>query len=385
MPTQEIRHTLLLATLFAFRLLGLFMILPVFTLYASQYQQATPQLIGIAIGIYGLTQALLQLPFGSLSDRVGRKPIIYLGLLLFILGSLIAAFAHTISMVILGRALQGAGAIGSTLLATVADLTSPAHRTKAMAIMGIIIGASFSLALILGPIIAAHYNLSGIFFTCFFLGLIGLVMTTRLPTPTHHVRLIKTEQGLKPLLTQPLLFLNLSILLLHLLFTANFIALPIVLLDQLQISKAHQWSIYLPLLVASALLMTPFIRRSAQQSQRRHLFLYALVGLVIAQSFMTFFHQSIALLMMSLLLFFTVFNILEALLPSLVSHAAPAHARGTAMGIYSTSQFFGIFLGGSLGGLVYGQFSAMGVFLLSLSSAVLWLGLSLLFLRSLGE
>lgn len=382
MPTSEIRTTFLLAALFSFRLLGLFMILPVFTLYAADYQHTTPFLIGLAIGIYGLTQGLLQFPFGFLSDRLGRKPVLYIGLLLFALGSLVAGLAHQIMGVILGRALQGAGAIGSTILATASDLTSERYRTKAMAIIGISIGATFSLAMIIGPVIANSFHLTGIFIASLLLALLGLFITYLLPNSTNLRKNTQPAwQHIKRTLSPLVLFFNLSIFLLHALLTANFIALPLVFLNYLHITKSQQWFVYIPILILSAVFMAPFIRKTEKQSQRLKLFRIALLLLCIAQLGVTFFYSSTISLFICLVLFFTAFNVLEALLPSLVSHAAPQEIRGTALGIYSTCQFLGIFLGGLVGGTLYGQFSVTGVFLLGLSITLLWLILSFLFLR----
>lgn len=384
MPFSEIRNTLLLASLFSFRLLGLFMILPVFAIYASEYQNTTPFLIGIAVGIYGLTQALCQLPLGYLSDRIGRKPILYIGLGLFALGSLIAGFAHQLMSIIIGRALQGSGAIGSTILAAASDLTSEQNRTKSMAIIGISIGATFSLAMILGPLIAAHYHLPGIFFLSLALALLGMIMTFMLPkmTTANRTHAPFTLASLKRTLSPLILFLNLSILLLHAILTANFIAIPLVFLHQLTIPKAQQWIIYIPILILSALLMAPFVRKTEKQAQTFKLFRFALYALCLGQLGISLLHFSSITLFASLLLFFTAFNILEALLPSLISHFAPAETRGTAMGLYSTCQFLGIFLGGLLGGFFYGQFSTTGVFLLGFSFSLLWLSLSFIFLPS---
>ncbi|MBI5447532.1 MAG: MFS transporter [Gammaproteobacteria bacterium] len=374
MPSSEMRTTLLLAALFSFRLLGLFMILPVFTLYAPEYQHSTPTLIGLAIGIYGLTQALCQLPFGFLSDRYGRKPLLYIGLILFALGGLIAALTQQLFGVVLGRALQGAGAIGSTILATVSDLTSTHYRAKAMAIIGISIGATFSLAMVLGPIIAAHFHLQGIFILSVILACLGMLITHSLPIPllVSHPSYPSWKQ-VKQSMTPLILFFNFSILILHMLLTANFIALPLVLFHQLHIEKTQQWLVYLPILVLSAFFMMRLLRHKTQQSQQLTLLHFSILLITLAQIGITFFHTSLAGLLFSLLLFFIAFNTIEALLPSLVSYYAPQSIRGTALGIYSTCQFLGIFLGGVIAGYLYGQFSVTSVFLLGLSITLIWL------------
>ena len=374
LPFSQIRTTLLLALLFSFRLLGLFMILPVFSLYASSYQGNTLFLMGVAIGIYGLTQALFQLPFGFLSDRFGRKPLIVIGFLLFAIGSLIAGFTQHIYGLILGRALQGSGAIGSTLLAMTADLTSEKYRTQAMAIIGISIGASFSIAIMLGPWLAASHSISSIFFLSFIFALLGIILTFLLPSPhiQHPLGFLK-KKYFKFLFEKKILAFNMSILCLHFILTANFIVIPILLLKQFHIEKSNQYLFYLPLLVFSAISMMIILRKSEKNSKNLRLFKITVAFLCLSQAGLTFLNFSFLFLFIHLFLFFTALNLLEAILPSLLSMYAPAEGRGTALGFYSTCQFIGIFLGGILGGYTYGQFSLMGVFLLGFIVNIFWL------------
>lgn len=384
MPLKEILATLSLSSIFAFRLLGLFMILPIFSLYAPRYAGANPTLIGVALGAYGLTQAIFQLPLGVLSDYIGRKCVIAGGLFIFALGSVIAATTHSMHGLILGRALQGAGAVGSTAIALVADLTSPQHRTKAMAIIGITIGTSFSLAMILGPIIAQYYQLSGIFWVCSLLGLIGIMMMSAVPkTPFTKGGGERHEPGNFSLLFKKsiFLFLNFSIFALHLILTASFIALPIRLCQITHLTCTAQWHIYLPVLLISTLLMTPLVRKAESPSAKIPILCLA-IGLIMISE-MGIYLTTLSLLSLSLwlIIFFTGFNVVEASIPSLISLLAPPASKGTAMGIYSTSQFLGIFVGGVLGGWMYGQFSLSGVFLMCFCIGLSWFFLSTLISR----
>lgn len=378
MPHSENRAVLSLATIFSFRMLGLFMILPIFSLYATHIQGATPTLIGIALGIYGLTQAILQIPFGMLSDRIGRKPVITLGLLIFALGSLVAAMSTSITGIILGRALQGGGAIGSTIIALTADLTRVENRTKAMAVIGLTIGLSFMLAMILGPLLNSWVHLSGIFWLTALLALLGIVILfVVVPNPPRTVFHWDAQPALplfKSILTNmELLRLNLGICLQHAILTASFIAIPIVLHQEIGLKENQQWLLYLSVLIASFFAMLPFIIIAEKKHKMKTIFLIAIATLAITQGILAFIHPSLSILSAALLLFFTAFTFLEASLPSLISKIAPSHSKGTAIGIYSSCQFLGIFLGGSIGGLVFSYFSVNGVFLFCTILAILWL------------
>lgn len=377
LTSQEIRATFSLAAILSIRLLGLFMILPIFTLYANKFTGSTPALMGVALGIYGLTQASLQIPFGTLSDKWGRKPIIAIGLIIFIIGSIIAALSHHIYAIILGRALQGAGAIGSTLIALIADFTRIEHRTKAMAIMGITIGLSFMLAMVLGPFLNHWIHLSGIFWVTTGLGLLALLILFTVvpaaPKPVVHPEAEPLAKlFLKVLREKNLIIYNLSIACLHIILTATFIGIPLVLTQQLRIPQTQQSSFYLTIVVISFFAMLPIIIYMEKQQKTRFIFILSIIGLGLAQILFWKFSHSLFILLFGLLLLFTAFNVLEATLPSQVSKLAQLHNRGTAMGIYSTCQFLGIFIGGSLGGLALQHFGLAGVFIFALIIAILW-------------
>ncbi len=377
MNQTERRATFSLAAIFAFRMLGLFMILPIFALYAHHYTGATATLIGVALGIYGLTQACLQIPFGMLSDRVGRKPMITIGLLLFAVGSIVAAGAHSINGIIIGRALQGSGAVGSVIIALVADLTREQNRTKAMAVIGITIGLSFTLAMILGPIFSNLVGLSGIFWLITGLAIIGIIILhMAVPTPTHSVFHRDAEPVpalFKSLLTnRELLRLDAGIMILHAILTASFIAIPIALTKIAGLTPQHQWLVYLPVLLLSFVAMVPFIIIAEKKRQMKAVFLGGIIAIAVTQLLMLNSHTSIFMISISLFIFMTAFTLLEASLPSMISKLAPAGAKGTAMGIYSSSQFLGIFIGGTLGGWLYGHFQLSGIFVGCAALAVIW-------------
>ncbi len=378
MTPSERRAAFSLAGIFSFRMLGLFMILPVFSLYAHQLNGATATLIGLALGIYGLTQALLQIPFGMLSDKIGRKPIIITGLLLFACGSVIAATAHSITGVILGRALQGAGAVGSTIIALLADLTREEHRTKAMAIIGMVIGMSFTIAMVLGPILNGIIGVSGIFWLTAVLAILGVLIVAKVvPNPAHIIFHRDAEPEIAQfgkVLSQPeLLRLDLGIFSLHAILTACFIAIPIILQNTVGLPEEKQWYLYLPVLILAFFAMVPFIIAAEKKRKMRPIFLSAITAVGLSQLGLWFFHDSLLSVALLLFIFFTAFTLLEASLPSLISKVAPSGSKGTAMGVYSSSQFLGIFVGGTLGGWCYGHHHVMSVFLLCAVIAGIWL------------
>lgn len=379
MHTKEKTAVSSLAVIMAFRMLGLFMILPVFSLYVGKIPHATPFLIGLALGIYGLTQACLQAPFGMLSDRIGRKPVIAAGLLLFALGSIVAGCSHSIYGIVFGRALQGTGAIGSTTLAMVADLTRDEERSKAMAILGMSIGLSFSIAMIIGPIINAWFHLNGIFWTTAILAGIGLLLLfTVVPTPpritTPHPQAPSSRSNLHTVLKNTqLLRLNLGIFVLHSMLTAMFIAIPIMLTHMAKLNQHAQVLLYLIVLVCAFSVTVPLIIIAEKQRKMKPLFVAAIGALILAQLLLIAFHHSAIDIGIILLLFFAAFTLLEASLPSLVSKISPLHKKGTAMGIYSTAQFFGIFIGGSSGGLIFSHFHIIGIFIFCAILGIIWL------------
>ncbi len=375
-PTER-RATLGLAGIYGSRMLGLFLILPVFALYAEHLPSATPLLAGLAIGIYGLTQAALQIPFGLASDRLGRKPVIVAGLLLFALGSVVAAMADDIWMVIAGRALQGAGAVAAAVMALLADLTRESHRTRAMATVGVTIGFSFALALVAGPLFNAWIGVPGLFWLTAVLAVLGiLILLTVIPTPDRSSVHGDAEPvpGLfgRVLRDPQLLRLDLGIFCLHLVLTALFLAVPFELVEAGLPAERHAW-LYLPVMVLGMGLMVPFVIRAEKGGRMKEVFLGAIGLLGLAQIGLYALEGSLWGLGLALVAFFTAFNLLEATLPSLVSRLAPGAVRGTAMGVYSTSQFAGAFFGGLSGGWVHQHYGTGMVFVTGALVTLIWL------------
>ena len=380
-PTER-RAAITLAGIFALRMLGLFLILPVLSLYAEHYQGYTPTLAGLAIGIYGLTQALFQIPFGMLSDRVGRISVIVGGLLLFALGSAVAALSDSMVGLIMGRALQGMGAIAAVVMALAADLTREEQRTKAMAIIGISIGMAFTSALILGPALGHWVGLSGLFAVTGALALVGIVvLLTLVPKPLtrrlHGDTETIPEQFLRVLRNPQLLRLDAGILILHLILTASFVVIPLLLRDSGQLPPSAHWLVYLLVLVVSVLLMAPFILIAEKYRLTKPIFAGAVLALGLAQFGLLAFHSTLWHLVLLMVLFFTGFHILEASLPALISRLAPPETKGTAFGVYSTSQFLGAFLGGLGGGWLYDHHGVAAVFESTAALALLWFALAL--------
>lgn len=382
MTSLEKKATFSIASIYAFRMLGLFMILPVFSLYINDFKNATPVMMGLALGIYGLTQGILQIPFGLCSDRIGRKPVIIFGLILFVIGSIVAAKSHSINMLILGRAIQGAGAIGSTLTALLADHTAEEHRLKAMSVLGMTIGFSFIIALMIGPVLNSWIGLSGIFWFTAILAIVGiLVVLFLIPTPNHLFIQRDNEAVLgqfKTILMMPeLLRLDFGIFCLHAILTALFVAVPIILVDHLDLANNHQWMIYLPVLLISFALMLPFIIIAEKKRLMKPIFIGAIALLTFSEILLGFFHQNIIIMGLILILFFAAFTFLESSLPSLIAKIAPAGNKGTAMGIYSSAQFLGILAGGGLSGLVFSHFGFGSIFILCAAIGLLWLAVSI--------
>lgn len=376
MTALEKRATLSLSSIYALRMLGLFMILPVLSLFAEQMEGATPVLIGLAISVYGLTQAILQIPFGLLSDRFGRKKIIILGLILFAAGSVVAAVSTTIYGVLLGRAIQGGGAIAAAIMALVADLTQEVHRTKAMATIGASIGISFGIAITLGPIIAGYVGVSGIFWLTGVLALLAiLVVLFIVPNPkksvVHPDAQLVPSQIFSVLKSPDLLRLDYGIFILHLCLTATFVVLPLLIRDAGLPPESH-WKIYLPVLITSMACIIPFVIIAEAKRKMKIVFVGAIITLTIANLGLFKLHTDLYGLIGFLWLFFCGFNLLEATLPSLISKTAPGDLKGTAMGAYSSSQFMGAFVGGASGGWLYGEYGAGFIFLFCAGATATW-------------
>ena len=365
MTALERRAVAALAGIYGTRLLGLFLILPVFALYAQTLDGYTPRLMGLALGIYGLTQACLQIPFGVLSDRLGRKPVIAFGLILFAVGSVVAANAHSIEMVVIGRALQGSGAVSAAVTALVADLTRDTQRTKAMAVIGITVGASFLVAIPLGSALNALIGVPGIFWLTAGLASVGIaVLWLAVPRPPARPR--GPAPALLPQLravlrNRDLLQLNVGIFALHAALTAMFVVLPAALVERAGLPQNEHAALYLPLMVASAIPLFPIIAWSERSGRQRHAYAAAVLVLTLALGGLSLAHDSLMAIGAGLLVFFVAFNLLEASLPSLVSKTAPAHAKGMAIGVYSTFQFLGAFVGGDRGGWLYQHYGMAAV------------------------
>ncbi|MBW8183241.1 MFS transporter [Shewanella nanhaiensis] len=370
-----------LASVFGLRMMGLFMIMPVFALYGQHLQGFSPLWVGIAIGAYGLTQAVLQIPMGILSDKFGRKPIILIGLLMFAFGSLVAANADTIYGVVAGRAIQGMGAIAAAVLALAADLTRDEQRTKVMAIIGMCIGFSFALSLLVGPIVAQYLGLSGLFAMTAGLAVLGMIIVQLLvPNPISQAPkgdTLATPAKLKAMVTDPQLFrLDAGIFILHLVLTAVFVALPLDLVDA-GLAKEKHWMLYFPAFMGAFFLMVPLIIIGVKKKNTKATFQVSLLIMMLALASMALFANNLVVLSIAVVLFFTGFNYLEASLPSLIAKFCPVGDKGSAMGVYSTSQFLGAFCGGILGGGAYQLVGAEGVFAVALGLMTLWLLLTL--------
>lgn len=360
-----------IASIYAFRMLGLFMILPVFAILAQHYQHADASLIGIALGIYGLTQAILQMPFGILSDHLGRKPVIISGLILFVLGSILAATAVSIHMVILGRALQGAGAIGSTLLALVADVTPDNKRPQAMAIIGASIGGSVAIALVIGPLISAWAGLSGIFWTTAGLAFTGIIaVITIVPTPTTTTQNLGSfTKHFKTILTNTsLLSLNYAIFAQHAILTACFVVLP---KSFSTISLHDQWKLYFAMVIIAFIGIWKF--NLFKHCDNPKSYRLSVLSILLSQAAFMVLPNSLFIMIPLLFIFFFGFTLLEIMLPALISKTAPTHGRGTAMGIYSSCQFLGIFFGGAVGGILQQHLGIFSVFTMTVLLASSWL------------
>ncbi len=356
MLETEKRAAFSLALVYALRMLGLFMILPVFSLHADDYTGASPVLIGLAIGIYGLTQGLFQLPFGFLSDRFGRKAVIVSGLLIFCVGSIVAAEAESITEVIAGRALQGLGAIAAAVMALAADLTREEVRIRIMAIIGMSIGASFMISMVIGPVIAAEFGLRLLFWMTAGLAILGILVvvfvTPKPPAQSFHRDAQLSIQDVGRIIGDiELLKLGFGVFVLHLVLAATFVVFPLVLQQSLMIEENLHWRTYLPVFALSLVLLLPMIIVAEKFRKSHTVFLVAVSMLVLAEIGLAW-NGSYVMAFVMLVLFFGAFNFLEAILPATVTRIAPADMKGTAMGLFSSAQFLGAFSGGLLGGIL---------------------------------
>jgi len=366
MTALERRASVSLASIYGLRMLGLFLVLPVFALEARYYPGGDdPALIGLAMGIYGLTQGVLQLPFGMASDRLGRKPVIVFGLLLFAAGSLLAFFAGTLTELVIGRSLQGAGAVSAAVTALLADLTRNEVRTKAMALVGASIGLVFALSLVAGPVLASHIGLAGIFAVTAALALGGAAVVLWI-VPPEPARQADQEPGrLRDVMRHgPTLRLNFTVFVLHAVLVAMWVAVP-GLLVQAGLPKDHHWWVYLPAITGSFLVMGTVLFPLERRGHLRPVFLAALGLLALVQgglSLVAATTPSLAWLAVLLFLFFCGSNILEASQPSIASRSAPPNARGAALGFYNTLMSFGFFAGGAVGGMLIKAWGPVGLF-----------------------
>ena len=382
MSPLELRASIGLASIYGLRMLGMFLILPVFAVYAEHLPGGQSHtLIGIALGMYGLTQAILQLPFGMASDHFGRKRVIYFGLLLFALGSFIAASAHDIYMVIFGRAIQGAGAISAAVTALLADLTREEHRTKAMAVIGMTIGLTFALSLVLGPALYHLISIPGIFAMTGVLALLAIVVVkTAVPDPRHshfHSDAEAAPAKLRDVLrNRELVRLNFGIFALHAVQMAMFVVVPFALKQTGGIDANHHWQVYLPVMIISFLFMVPPIIYGEKKARLKEVFIASVALMLVAQIAFVTAIQYFWGIFIALSVYFVAFNILEASLPSIISKIAPAGSKGTAIGVYNTFQSLGFFVGGAMGGLLSNYFGASAVFMFGAGLIGVWLVLA---------
>ncbi|MCG2633988.1 MAG: MFS transporter [Gammaproteobacteria bacterium] len=381
MDPLERKAVFSLASIYAMRMLGLFMILPVFAIFAGDLTGSTPLLLGVALGSYGLAQAALQIPYGLLSDRFGRKPLIVIGLSLFALGSVVAAMSDTIWGVIIGRLIQGSGAISAVVTALAADLTREEHRMRAMALIGMSIGASFLLSMVLGPVLGAWVGLQGLFWLTGALALGAMGALAMVPTPVvtrrHRDTQVVPRELLSVFANSTLLRLDLGIFILHMVMTATFVALPLMLLQKHGLGIVDHWQLYVPVMLLSVLGMFPLVLLAEKHRRIREVSIFAIVLMLLSEAVLALFGgQSYGVLYATLVFYFVGFNVLEASMPSMISKVAPAGNRGSAMGVYSTFQFLGAFLGGGSGGWLMGAYGPSAVFTFCVGALLVWVVLN---------
>ncbi|HSG59686.1 MAG TPA: MFS transporter [Woeseiaceae bacterium] len=373
----ERRAVGIIAMIAMLRMFGLFSLLPVLAIYAARLDNATPLLIGLAVGAYGLTQAGLQIPFGALSDRIGRIPVLLGGLGLFAAGSVIAATGDTIWSVILGRLLQGAGAISATLTALIADATSPAVRTRSMAVYGIGIGASFIVAMIAGPFIAARIGVPGLFWIAAALAVVAGLSLLALPGGVERPAVTGRWQ-LRPAFRPELLRLDFYVFLLHAILTASFVALPFLLANRLQMPVTEHWEMYVGAILVSLLGTVPLILYDERQGKTATIRI-AVTLMFVGELLLSFAGFGSVPVFAALALFFAGFNFLEAGLPARLSLLADDESRGASLGVFASAQFLGAFAGGLIGGRFLHEGRPGDVFFVCALLAAIWLAGSGLF------
>lgn len=383
MTRIETRATAALASIYGLRMLGMFLILPIFAIYAEKLQGGDNHaLIGLALGAYGFMQVIFQLPFGMASDRFGRKKLIYIGLIMFAVGSVFAATAQDIYMVIFGRAIQGAGAISAVVTALVADSTREEHRTQAMAMIGATIGVTFAVSLVAGPILNQWIGVSGIFWLTAVLSIAAIaVVKFAVPEPLHahfHSDAQAAPAKIREVLRDTqLLRLNFGTFCLHGAQMAMFMVVPFAIKNSTGMNENTHWQIYLPVLVLSFILMVPAIIYAEKKAKLKPVFISAVALMLLTQIAFMFSLGSLWGIVATLFSYFVAFNILEASLPSLISKMAPVAAKGTAMGIHNTAQSFGMFLGAALGGWLSHRYGNAMVFVFCAALMFIWFGLAL--------
>jgi len=383
MSPLELRASLSLASLFALRMLGLFLILPVFAVHARHLSGGDNlTLVGIALGAYGLSQGVLQLPYGMASDRYGRKRVIVIGLLLFALGSFVAAWASDITVVIAGRAIQGAGAIAAPVTAFAADITREEHRTKAMAMIGGSIGLTFAVSLVAAPALYSVIGMPGIFALTGVLSLAAIWVTVSVVPPEpggpgDPTRRVQPGALREVLRNVEQLRLNFGIFSLHAVQMAIFVVIPAAMVRYGGLAVTEHWKVYLPVVLGSFVLMVPPLVYAERRGRMKALFLGAIALMLVVETAFTAGYRNLNATVALLLAFFVAFNILEASLPSLVSRVAPHASRGTALGVYNTTQALGLFVGGAAGGWLAKHFGETSVFVFGIAAIALWLGAAL--------
>ena len=369
---DEWRISGILSGVYALRMLGLFLVLPVLSLYAAELAGSQKSLwIGWAMGAYGLTQACLQLPFGMVSDKWGRKKTIYIGMTMFIVGSFIAAAATSIEWLVLARALQGAGAISAVITALMSDLIRDSVRTRAMSMVGMSIGLTFALSLVAAPLLVSVIGMSGLFVLTGVSMLLAMFAVYKyVPDPeknTSSNRLPALQIALQPQLWR----LNFGIFALHAAQMALFISLPFLFL-QMGIAQEAQWKVYAPMVLFGMVLMVPVIIYGEKKRKLKQTLLFAIGMMVVAQAMLATKHNVVMVMTIALVIYAIAFNVLEAILPSMVAKFAPAEQRGAAMGFYSTAQSIGLFIGGVAGGGLFSRFGFEGVFVFATALMLIW-------------